>query len=454
MHEPYVKEGFGEPEFVGQTTVHPVGAAALLTLCCAMLILPRRYAVIPMLIMAALIPSAQRIVLFSLDFNYLRLLVLVGWARLLMNQEYRDMRWRTMDTVFVLWCAVGFTAPLLRVGPSVLVYECGVLFDALGMYFLFRCLIRSWNDVANLATACAVISVPLAAAFLVEHHTQRNLFAVFGGVREITAIREGRLRCMGPYAHPILAGCFWAVLMPLCAARWWAAGRARLEAVIGSVCALIIVYCCASSTPVLGLAAAAVGAVAFILRREMRLVRWGVLAGLIGLHMVMNAPVWHLISRVSAVGGSTAYHRYSLIDAAIRHFPEWALLGTSSTAHWGWYLFDVTNYYIAQGVTGGVLKLGLFLAFMAMAFDGVGRLWRSAEKKSDRVALSWALGVSMLVHATCFIGVSYFREIIVLWFLVPAIICSLDERLTSRPAVRSGTAVSKVAHAKPATALP
>ena len=42
--------------------------------------------------------------------------------------------------------------------------------------------------------------------------------AAMGGVPEITVVREGRLRCQGAFAHPILAGCFWAEQLPLIAA--------------------------------------------------------------------------------------------------------------------------------------------------------------------------------------------------------------------------------------------
>lgn len=427
MDEPYIKAGFGIAAFTDQTNVHPVGLAVLLLLALALVFAPRRYAAIPILLMAALIPSAQKVAIFTLDFTFLRILVIFGVLRIVARGEHRAVRWQLMDKIFLAWVAVSFLMPLLRVGPRVLVFECGVAYDALGLYFIFRSVFRSWPDLFAFARACALVAVPVAAAFLFEHATRHNLFAVFGGVHEITVIRQGRLRCQGPYSHPILSGCFWAVLMPLVAARWWSRGH-RWEAFAGTTACLAIVYCCASSTPVLGVAAAALAAGTFFLRQHLRLVRWLTVFGLVGLHFLMNAPVWHLICRVSAVGGSTGWHRFHLVDQFIRRCGEWALVGTNGTAHWGYYLFDVTNYYVAQGVTGGVLRLGLFITLMALTFRGIGRLARAAVGDAPRLATAWALGVAFFAQAACFIGVSYFGQIIMLWYLFPALVASLEEQ--------------------------
>jgi len=434
MDEPYIKEGFGQPEYAGLTTLHPVGVAALCVFAILVFILPRRYAAIPLLATAALIPSAQRIVVLDLDFTYLRVLLLCGMLRVLLRGDTRAFVWRPIDKVFVGWCLVSFTMPLLRAGTYGLETRCGYVYDAVGTYFLFRFLVRDWEDVQRFASAAALLSIPLAIAFLIENSTQRNIFSVFGGVPEITRVRGGRLRCQGPYSHAILAGCFWAVLLPLIAARWWHSARGRVEATLGVASCLVIIVCCASSTPVGGAAAALIGGLAFYLRRNMRLVRWCILLGILALHAVMKAPVWHLIGRVSAVGGSTGYHRYLLIDRAIHRFSEWALLGTNSTAHWGLGLFDVTNQFVMQAVVGGLLNLALFVALLALCFQAAGRLWQRFSHDPAKVALAWALGVSVFVHISNFIGVTYFGQTTMLLYMIPAVLGSLAQASALRPA--------------------
>jgi hypothetical protein len=72
------------------------------------------------------------------------------------------------------------------------------------------------------------------------------------------------------------------------------------------------------------------------LRRQMRPVRWVIVVTLVSLHLIMKAPVWALIARADVVGGSSSYHRYELIDAFIRRFDEWWLLGTKHADAWGY----------------------------------------------------------------------------------------------------------------------
>jgi len=138
----------------------------------------------------------------------------------------------------------------------------------------------------------------------------------------------------------------------------------------------------------------------------------------------MEAPVWALIARVSAVGGSTSYFRYKLIDSAIHHFPEWYLVGTRSTAHWFWGAQDVCNHYILEAVRGGLVTLSLFVAVLVLAFQGVGQWWRKCSHKYE-LALAWSVGVSLFAQCAQFIGISYSGgSILVALYLPLAIIGS------------------------------
>jgi hypothetical protein len=449
MNEESVVVGY--LKYADQTTVHPLGLLAVAVLGLCVLVLPRRWSVLPLLVMACFISSAQRIVVIGLDFNFLRIMVLFGVIRLVQRKEHLGFVWKPLDTVMVFWAIIKAVFFVIRVGTfSAVVNRLGFAFDAFGMYFLFRCLIRDWKDVNQVILGCIWISIPVAFFFLIELRTGRNLFAIFGGLHEITLIREGRLRCQGAFSHAILAGCFWASLMPLFATFWWKSTQDRIWAITGVVTSMIIVICCASSTPVMGVFAALIGGLFFFLRRQMRLVRWAILLTLTALHLVMQAPVWHLVSRASAVGGSTGWHRYNLINQTITHFDEWWLGGCSAykVASWGITAGDVTNQYIAEGITSGLLTMCLFIAIIVIAFRKVGRLWRSRRRDPHQLALSWAFGTSLFVHCTVFVGVTYFGQIQIIWYLLLAIICSLpslpvpnkfyvDRRIIKNFAIRS-----------------
>lgn len=418
--DPFVKE------WTNQTTVHPVGFVALVCAGIAVILLPRRYALVPMIIVACFIAPAQRIAVLTLDFTFLRLIVLFGWVRLVIRSEVRGLTLRPLDWAMIAWAACGTFVYVVQRGTlAALIFKLGLSFDALGMYFLFRLFIRNWRDADTMVRAFILMSVPVAIAFLIEMSTGRNVFAVFGGVPQVTPEREGRLRCQGAFAHAILAGCFWASLMPLIAAAWWRGTRGRLAAVAGLACCCLMIVACASSTPVMAVGFGIIGAAAFPLRHLMRLVRWSLLLVLILLHMSMTMPVWHLIGRIDLIGGSTGYHRYQLIDAAVNHFDAWWLVGCTSTANWGRQLFDVTNQYVLEGVRGGVWTLSMFVVVIACAFRGVGRLMREAKSDRYREVFAWGVGVALLIHAVNFLAVSYFGQIFMVWYLTLALVGSL-----------------------------
>jgi hypothetical protein len=163
----------------------------------------------------------------------------------------------------------------------------------------------------------------------------------------------------------------------------------------------------------------------------------------------MKAPVWHLIARIDLVGGSTGWHRYQLIDRSIKRFGEWWLLGTDSTAHWGHITTDITNQYVLEGVSGGIVTLVLFVAMIVFAYKGVGTLCRIYRRSHPRLILSWAFGVSLLAHTMMFMAVSYFGQIIVVWYLLLAMIASMA---VAAP-VRARRSASQAARSPSANAL-
>jgi hypothetical protein len=433
LQEPaYIAAGFGERGYHNHTTLHPVGLVAVVVLGLATLGVKRRSALIPLLILACFVSPAQRIVVATLDFNLLRVMVLFGFGRVMTRGELKGMRLTRVDGLVLAWAAVSLVAYVgLRGTFGAFIYQAGVTFDVVGLYFLVRCWVRDWRDVDRISWTLSWLALISFVFFAIENRTGRNLFSFLGGANPITIMREGRLRCQGPFVHPILAGSFWAVALPLVACRWWRP-RGKPLAVSASLAIIGIVFFSASSTPLLVIAAVVLGAGLYKLRRSARIIRWSVFAGVILLHVSMEKPVWHLITRISVVGGSTGYHRYRLIDAAVNRFPEWALMGTKSTAHWGFYLFDVTNQYVKEAVRAGFLGLVLFLAFIGYSFAHVGRLWRAVRGQRYPTAMAWALGTSLFAHICMFnaVSISHSQQNLLMWFLVIGTLTSLGNRRT------------------------
>jgi hypothetical protein len=127
------------------------------------------------------------------------------------------------------------------------------------------------------------------------------------------------------------------------------------------------------------------------------------------------------------------------------HFGEWWLLGTPSTAQWGRQLFDVTNHFILEGVRGGLISMVLFIATLALSFRAIGIIWRRHAADVYRERMAWALGVALFIHCMNFIAVSYFGQIIVVWYLHLAVISSLST-VEAKPA---GGAANKLTRGRP-----
>ncbi|HOW72108.1 MAG TPA: hypothetical protein PKY77_16035 [Phycisphaerae bacterium] len=377
--------------------------------------------------MACFVAPAQRIVVVGLDLNFLRLMVLAGWTRLVLRGEIGAFRWCRLDVLLVTWAASSTIAYTVLTGSvEAFINRMGMSYDAVGMYVLFRCLIRDWDDATTAVYGFMLVSVPILLCFAIEHASGYNVFAFLGGVPAITVIREGRLRCQGAFAHPILAGCFCASMTPLFVAQWWRARRMSLALGASVFSSLAIIVLCASGTPVTAVGFGLVGAAMFWLRFHMKWICAIAVGVTVGLHMVMKAPVWHLVSRLDVVSGNTSWHRYQVIDQAIKHFDEWWLVGSASISHWGVHAGDITNQYVLEGVTGGAVTLVLFLSIIFAAFGMVGRMWRVFQRDPYRLAFSWALGVSLFIHCTSYLAVTYFGQMIMVWYLHLAMIASLS----------------------------
>lgn len=408
------------------TFVSPVGMGFTLVLGVTLMVLPRRHAIFPLLALVCYMTMGQRVLIGGLNFTMIRILIVFGWARLVARGELRRISCNSIDGCLVAWALVGIAAHGM-LDPSDIVYRVGVAYDSLGAYFLFRFLLRDREDVTTVIRALSILVAPLAIMMLIEHTTGRNLFAAFGGVPAISEVRGGRIRAQGPFGHEILAGTFGATILPYFLGLRLRFGTDKVLGYVGIASAMAIVLAAGSSGPAVALMCGAFAFFLWPMRQYMRVLRWGILGVLTLLQMVMKAPVWFLIARFTVFDGSTGYHRSYLIDRAIANFPQWWLFGTKSTAHWGYELVDVTNFYIRQGVEGGFATLALFVAVISLCFGAVGRAWRATAAEPRWVRLQvWSLGAALLAHAVSFISISYTDQNVISWSLLLAMIAHVS----------------------------
>ncbi|MGB7150000.1 MAG: hypothetical protein WBD45_12655 [Terriglobales bacterium] len=432
----------------GTTFINGVGLAFTLLMCLLMLVLPRRYALVPVIILTCYMTMGERLIIAGANFTMIRILTLAGWMRIIVRGEIHSLRFNAVDKAMVLWTLSGIVFhTLLWQTSQEFVNRLGHSYDVIGLYFLFRYVVRGIDDIKQLVRFVAILIVPLAVSMLAEKLTGRNSFFVFGGVMEFTRIRDGALRCQGPFAHPILAGTFGATLLPWFVGLWYLGRKNRVIASLAIVSALTITLTSASSGPALAAVAGIVALLAWFWRRWLRTIRWVIALGLITLQLLMKSPVWYLMARVDVFGGSTGWHRAWLIDTAVKHFSEWWLLGIQNSGVWDPMLADVTNQYLLEGFRGGLVTMLLFIWIIVLCFRAVGiavRRTAGTEPFSTRFCI-WVLGCSLFAHVLNFLSISYFDQNGVMWLLLLALISTSTAPylLARRP--------SSVSIAQPAT---
>lgn len=405
----------------GETFITPFTLACLITVCVLALLVPRKYITL-LLLGGLLIPITQVFVVDGIHLFTYRILMTVVWIRVLIRGPRAPrLAFISIDKAVILWgisAAVTFSA--LWATTEAFVNRIGLLYDAFGIYFLMRLLIRDEEDVHRMIKAFALIWVVIAGAMVWEQSSGASSLSALGAFALET--RNERIRSMGPFAHAIIAGTCGAVLFPLFVGLWWQ-GKAKAVAAAGMVAATAMTVTSASSTAIVAYLAGLGALALWPVRQHMKLIRWGVLAMLIALHLVMKAPVWALIARIDVVGGNSGYHRYELINQSILHFSDWWFLGQKTTYQWGYNLWDTADTYVETAVTGGLLTLLLLIATIAYCFRHLGNACRDCKDyRSQR--LLWALGAALFANVVGFGGISYFDQSFIVWYGLLVLVCS------------------------------
>jgi hypothetical protein len=260
----------------------------------------------------------------------------------------------------------------------------------------------------------------LAACMGYEYLTRRNVFSYINGYTIVPWVRDGRVRSQGTFANSITAGVFGATLLPLF--FWlWKGGKARLLGVVGLAASGVIAVTSMASTGIMAFGAAILALCLWPIRNYMRALRWGIVITVLGLALAMRAPVWFIIARVDFVGGH-GWDRAALIDATVRHFSEWWLLGATSTENWGADTWDACNQFVSEATSGGLATLVVFIAILSRVFGMIGAARKRVEGSRRQEWFFWCLGAALFANVMGFWGIDYFDIIRTWWYIFLAMI--------------------------------
>jgi hypothetical protein len=420
-----------------------IGTTVLALMLLAILLafaLPRRFVLAPLIFALILLPVGETFVLGGVHLYVTRILILAGFARSLIlcrsQKPLLSFGYTLIDKIFTLWAIFRSTAfVLVHQEMGAVVNQMGYLWDMLGGYFLMRLLIRDNADARRTAKWLCAIVVLLSITLIYEKFSGINPYGLIAGYPILPEIRNNSIRAQGPFHHAILAGTFGATLVPLFI--WLCKSRgSRFLGFVGITASTAVTFSAASSTSVSAYVAAVLGIILWPLRRNMRLVRWGIVGGIITLAALMHAPVWFVLEHIDFAGGSSGQHRAMLIDNFIRHFSEWWLIGTKDYGQWGFLMMDTSNQYVAEGECGGIVSIVCIIAVLALNFRRIGRSRKAAHSRYSEWYF-WLLGTALFCHTVAFFGISYFDQTRFAWYALLAMITAATSTATSAPDAHS-----------------
>jgi len=413
--------------------MNPIGLVFTLVASAFLLILPKRLAVLPLLMGALYMTRTPALELGPAHFTLVQILVSVGILRAMSKGERIAGGMNRVDLFLTLWAIWLIGSSIVHTSDA-WVFRVGMVWTHLGSYFLLRIFVKDTEDVLCLFKDLCIVLVPLTVLMLLEKATGKNLFAILGGVEEVATFRNGHFRATGPFAHPILAGTVGATCFPMALHLW---KRHRKYALLGIFSAGGIVFASTSSGPIMMVLFILFGLMLWKVRNRLSAIRGFALIAVVALDAIMKDPVYFLMARIDISGGSTGYHRAQLIRSSIEHLDEWWLAGTDYTRHWmatGIYAndhhTDITNHLLGIGVMGGVPLMFLYIIVLVAAFGTVGRALRENESTSiEHGFLIWTLGAILFGHVMNFLSIFLFDQSVVFFYLILACIAAVDNPL-------------------------
>jgi hypothetical protein len=425
------------------TLLHPFVAAQMVIAIILILCLPRKYAIVPLILATFTISLGQVVVLAGIHFTVLRILILAGLIRRAASSQANFAGgFNTIDHLVTLWALSSLIVISLQwMDTQALIKSLGDFLDLLGGYYVVRFLIRDVEDVKRAIKSLGAVSMLMSICMINEQITHQNVFGLLGQ-EIIPQIRDGKLRSQGAFEVYIDAGEFGAVMVPLLV--WlWSDKKSRVVTCLGLGGAITMMLTCNASTPLLALAGGILGLCLWRFRQKMRIFRWAIVLTLVALHLVMNGPVWSLIARIDLTGSSSGYHRYYLVDNCIRHFSDWWFLGYKNFGSWGWDMWDLSDQYVAVCLTGGLITFIIFIVLLSRSFGRLGTARRRLAAAGNRKHewFCWCLGCALVGHVVGWFGCSYMAKMQMTLSVLLALI-SIAILEASRPPVAQVEALS------------
>ncbi|HTS19762.1 MAG TPA: hypothetical protein VMP11_19455 [Verrucomicrobiae bacterium] len=411
----------------------------MVILVLVVLVAPRRWALLGMMAGVLYVPQAQTMDIMGFNMFSVRFLELAGFIRVLSRREFSFSKLNTIDRALLL--LYGYTAIVYSLRATQgYAYAIGIAADACLCYFTFRGLVGGVEDFRRFLRDFVILLTPFVCLVLIESLTHQDPFVGMMGPLNVEWFRENMVRCRGSFRHPSLLGTLGASFFPLYLGLAFTSAD-RVRACFGVGLSLAIVWASNSGGPLGMTVAGLIGWMVWVMRTRMRAVRWGILGFVALAALLMKAPVWYLLARLSSVTGGDGWHRSYLIDVTVRHYREWWIAGMPPEATIDWFPYylastggaDLTNQFISFALAAGLGAVTLFVYLLSRGFAGLGRALATVRSRlgpsRDTEYLLWGLGAVLTAHITNWFGISYWDQMYAVWFMQLAVISNLSDQL-------------------------
>jgi len=428
--------------------MNPLGLTILGMVLLVVMTGPPSRALLGMVAGVLYLTQSQQIVLGGFNFFAFRIVELAGFIRVISRREFSFSQLTRIDKALILFIVYTVVVFILS-GKEGVAYRIGWGVDAFLSYFAFRGMVRNLTELRLFLSSFLLILIPYALLVTFESITRNNLFTLIGGrTGGADMIREGRLRAIGSFRHPSLMGTLGATFIPLYLGLALGAQN-RMRAFYGIAACAAIIWASNSGGPASGGIVAFAGWLIWKLRAKMRFVRIGAVLSVIFLGLIMKAPIWYLIAKVSSITGGDGWHRSKLMERAFESLGEWWLSGMphENTRDWFPYYIhgtggaDITNQFIVYAIAAGLGSMALFIYVLVQSYKTIGAAIDHNRSNTifapSNEYLLWGLGVMLAVHMFNWIGIGYFDQTYALWYLQLAMISCSDAKTYSIEAERT-----------------
>jgi hypothetical protein len=318
----------------------------------------------------------------------------------------------------------------MQPGMNSFINRGGFITDTWFAYMVARMTITDTKGLVTVIKVVAIGLIPLAMLGAYESVRNVILFKPMMQYCPWTAIgdhttqytpRWGFTRAFGPFSHPILFGCCFALFFPLVYyLRHHGKNFKYLAYVICGFLTLGAISSMSSGSWIMLIIVVA----GICLERFKHLVKpFMVMTVVMSVFVIIisNRPIHHVVvSYVNPLSGS-GWHRARMIDAAAAEFDKWWVAGYGGRdPQWGEYVqlksTDITNEFLLAGVNYGLGGIIVFCCVLAEAFRS---LIVSYKKSRDRAlrSLYWGFGCALVALIMTWQSVSFFGQMVPLFYV-------------------------------------